>query len=117
MNHNLDKLLENEAYAEKLKDAIYVEPDDYRSIPNGSIVWYFNRLGELKWAGRFCRFYDSEVLDEKKFLMNLFRRRHMYFVPIFYHVFYKPPKAKKPRVTTSKKGQKYRKVLVNLKNI
>lgn len=122
MNHDLDILLQNENYTKRLEGAIYVEPRDYRSIPNKASIRYFNRKGELKYAGQFCRFYDSEILEEKMFLISTFRRTYFYLRPIFYHVFYTPHKTKptaRPQepISDSKKTKKYKKILVNLKSL
>lgn len=122
MNFDLDDLLQNENYVKRLEGAIYVEPRDYRSIPHKASIRYFNRKGELKYAGQFCRFYDSEILEEKMFLISTFRRTYFYLRPIFYHVFYTPNKSKPTSrpdepITESKKAKKYRKILVNLKTL
>lgn len=116
MNLNLDDLLEKEYYTEELKDYLYAPQEDYRAIPFNSMIRYIDRDGTLKRGGFFQRFYDSELPDERRFLMKLPPKYYSTIYPAFYHVFYKTPDTFN-RSRSKKKAKSFRKILVNIKDV
>jgi hypothetical protein len=115
MNFDLDKIMENEEYVKELKDYLYCSPEDYRAIPFNSMIRYIDRDGKLKRGGFFQRFYDGELPDDKRILMKPARFYYATLYPVFYHVFYKTPDTFNR--SGPRKKNKYRKILVCLKDV
>lgn len=136
MNLPLSDLINDKKNIKKLRDFVYVEQRDYRTIPKYSDIRYFDRKGNLRYAGTFVRFFESERPDDMRFLIKFYRLPNIYnFQPYFYRVFYRTPslrskliqenREKKKKLyesntvdtLTTKKSKSYRKILVNLKDI
>lgn len=89
MNLNLDNLLEQKSYIEKLSEYIHVSPEEYNTIPALSYISYIDRDGSIKQGGFFIRYYTGQRPDEKRFLLKI-GKTYKTLYPIFYHIFYKP---------------------------
>ena len=89
MNLDLDELLEDEKYLEKLSKYIHVKPDEYDIIPKFSFIMYIDRDGSVKPGGFLIRYYPGQRPDEKRFLLKI-NGSFQSLYPFFYHIFYKP---------------------------
>jgi len=113
MNLDLDDLLENKTYLEKLADYIHIGKDEYNTIPIYSYIMYIDRDGSVKAGGFLIRYYPGQKPDEKRFLLKI-NNAYTTLYPIFYHIFYKPNSAFRKKSGTKNKNTKIKTFLKHI---